>query len=74
MKMSRKLCVLILTSATYGNTNDCGIISSLEFPLPMEEVYELAYLRFPEYLWKVEKNEEGEWLFYNKVVVPEEQE
>jgi hypothetical protein len=72
--MSRKLCVAILLSATYGNTNDCGVISSLEFPLELQEVYELARLRFPEYLWKIEKNDEGEWLFYNKAILPEDQE
>ncbi len=72
--MSRKHCVMILVSATYGNTNDCGMISSLEFPLPIEEVYELACLRFSNYLWKIEKNDNGEWLFYNKAIQPETQE
>ena len=72
--MSRKQTVMILLSATYGNKNDCGLISSLEFPLPIEEVYELASIRFSEYIWKIEKNEEGEWLFYNKAILPEDQE
>jgi hypothetical protein len=70
----RKQTVMILMNATYGFKNDCGLISSLEFDLPIQEVYEIACVRFPEYLWKIENNEEGEWLFYNKAIVPEEQE
>jgi hypothetical protein len=72
--MERKETVMILMSATYGNKNDCGLISSLEFPIPIQEVYELACVRFSDYLWKIESNEEGEWLFYNKAIIPEEQE
>ena len=70
----RKQTVMILMNATYGFKNDCGLINSLEFELPIQEVYEIACIRFPEYLWKIESNEEGEWLFYNKAIVPEEQE
>jgi hypothetical protein len=70
----RKQTVMILMNATYGFKNDCGLINILEFELPIQEVYEIACIRFPEYLWKIETNEEGEWLFYNKAIVPEEQE
>lgn len=72
--MSRKHCAMILLSATYGQKNPYGLISSLEFPLPIQEVYELACTRFPEYLWKIESNEEGDYLFYNKHILPENQE
>ena len=65
---------MILMSAIYGNKNDCGLISSLEFNIPIQELYELASSFFPEFLWKIESNDEGEWLFYNKAIQPETQE
>jgi hypothetical protein len=69
-----KIVEVILLDNIFGRIADASVISGKEFPIPLEEVLVIAQMKYPDMLFKIVKNHDGEWLFFQKFINPETQE